>query len=140
MFFSRSSHGNEMRCAAEEPHGLMPTLSYSPIPVLLIPSPCPLVFDEIPKSTELPKKKRTIHKSVLHLQCQTKRGLKHDGQTGSSTVLERRANRRKIELEKISYLLQAGVKPTKEIKGPLDKMLDRKKSLEQLIEEVRNTK
>lgn len=43
----------------------------------------------------------------------------------------------KMELEKISFLLQAGVKPTIEIKRHLDNMLDRKKHLEMLIEEVR---
>ncbi len=43
----------------------------------------------------------------------------------------------KMELEKIAFLLESGVKPTKEIEKHLDKMLDRKKYLEQLIEEVR---
>lgn len=46
----------------------------------------------------------------------------------------------KIELEKIAFLLQSGVKPTKEIKQHLDKMLDRKKYLEMLIEEIRKQK
>ncbi|MBD5296483.1 MAG: hypothetical protein HDS21_00145 [Bacteroides sp.] len=44
----------------------------------------------------------------------------------------------KMELEKIAFLLQSGVKPTREIKRHLDNMLDRKKLLETLIEEVRN--
>ena len=42
----------------------------------------------------------------------------------------------KMELEKIAFLLQAGVHPTKEIEEHLDKMLDRQKYLEKLIEEV----
>lgn len=46
----------------------------------------------------------------------------------------------KMELEKISYLLQSGVKPTSEIERHLDNMLDRKKHLEMLIEEVRKQK
>ena len=46
----------------------------------------------------------------------------------------------KMELEKISFLLQTGVRPTREIERHLDNMLDRKKYLEQLIEEVRNQK
>lgn len=46
----------------------------------------------------------------------------------------------KMELEKISFLLQSGVKPTREIKRHLDNMLDRKKHLELLIEEVRKQK
>lgn len=46
----------------------------------------------------------------------------------------------KMELEKIAFLLRSGVKPTKEIKNHLNKMLDRKKLLERLIEEVRNQK
>lgn len=46
----------------------------------------------------------------------------------------------KMELEKIAFLLQSGVKPTKEIERHLDNMLDRKKNLEMLIEEVRKQK
>lgn len=46
----------------------------------------------------------------------------------------------KMELEKIAFLLQAGVKPTGEIEQHLDNMLDRKKNLEMLIEEVRKQK
>lgn len=46
----------------------------------------------------------------------------------------------KMELEKIAFLLQSGVKPTKEIEQHLDNMLDRKKRLEMLIEEVRKQK
>lgn len=46
----------------------------------------------------------------------------------------------KMELEKVSFLLQSGVTPTREIRAHLDKMLDRKKYLERLIEEVRNQK
>lgn len=46
----------------------------------------------------------------------------------------------KMELEKIAFLLQSGVKPTKEMKKHLDNMLDRKKHLEQLIEEVKKQK
>ena len=46
----------------------------------------------------------------------------------------------KMELEKISFLLKAGVKPTREIKQHLDNMLDRKRLLERLIEDVRNQK
>lgn len=46
----------------------------------------------------------------------------------------------KMELEKISFLLQSGVEPTKEIENHLDAILDRKKLLERLIEEVRNQK
>lgn len=46
----------------------------------------------------------------------------------------------KMELEKIAFLLRSGVKPTKEIENHLNKMLDRKKLLERLIEEVRNQK
>lgn len=46
----------------------------------------------------------------------------------------------KMELEKIAFLLQSGVKPTREIERHLDKMLDRKKFLEELIEEIRNQK
>ena len=36
----------------------------------------------------------------------------------------------KMELEKIAFLLQSGVRPTKEIKEHLDNMLDRKRLLE----------
>lgn len=43
----------------------------------------------------------------------------------------------KMELEKIAFLLESGVTPTREIEKHLDKMLDRKKYLEQLIDEVR---
>lgn len=46
----------------------------------------------------------------------------------------------KMELEKIAFLLQSGVKPTKEIKEHLDNMLDRKRLLEKLIEEIKNKK
>lgn len=46
----------------------------------------------------------------------------------------------KMELEKISFLLQSGVRPTREIERHLDKMLDRKKFLEELIEEIGNQK
>ena len=45
----------------------------------------------------------------------------------------------KMELEKIAFLLQAGVK-NKEIEKHLNNMLDRKKNLEALIEEIRNQK
>lgn len=46
----------------------------------------------------------------------------------------------KMELEEISFLLRSGVKPTKEVERHLDRMLDRKKYLEMLIEEFRNKK
>lgn len=46
----------------------------------------------------------------------------------------------KMELEKIAFLLQSGVHPTREIEEHLDKMLDRQKYLEKLIEEVRRQK
>lgn len=46
----------------------------------------------------------------------------------------------KMELEKIAFLLQSGVKPTREIEQHLNNMLDRKKHLEILIEEVRKQK
>lgn len=46
----------------------------------------------------------------------------------------------KMELEKIAFLLQSGVKPTREIEQHLNNMLDRKKHLEMLIEEVRKQK
>lgn len=46
----------------------------------------------------------------------------------------------KMELEKITFLLQSGVKPTKEIEQHLDNMLDRKKHLEMLIDEIRKQK
>lgn len=46
----------------------------------------------------------------------------------------------KMELEKIAFLLQSGVRPTKEIKKHLDNMLDRKRLLEKLIEEIKNKK
>lgn len=46
----------------------------------------------------------------------------------------------KMELGKIAFLLQSGVRPTKEIKEHLDNMLDRKRLLEKLIEEIKNKK
>lgn len=46
----------------------------------------------------------------------------------------------KMEIEKIAFLLQSGVRPTKEIKEHLDNMLDRKRLLEKLIEEIKNKK
>lgn len=46
----------------------------------------------------------------------------------------------KMELEKIAFLLKADVKPTKEIERHLNNMLDRKKLLEKLIEEVKDQK
>lgn len=46
----------------------------------------------------------------------------------------------KMELEEISFLLRSGVKPTKEVERHLDRMLDRKKYLEMLIEDVRKKK
>ena len=46
----------------------------------------------------------------------------------------------KMELEKIAFLLQSGVRPTKEIKEHLDNMLDRKRLLVKLIEEIKNKK
>ena len=46
----------------------------------------------------------------------------------------------KMELEKISFLLKSGIKPTKEIERHLNNMLDRKNNLEKLIEEVRKQK
>lgn len=46
----------------------------------------------------------------------------------------------KMELKKIAFLLQSGVRPTKEIKEHLDNMLDRKRLLEKLIEEIKNKK
>lgn len=46
----------------------------------------------------------------------------------------------KMELEKIAFLLESGVKPTREIEQHLNNMLDRKKHLEMLIEEVRKQK
>lgn len=42
-----------------------------------------------------------------------------------------------MELDKIAFLLQSGVKPSREIEQHLDNMLDRKKRLEMLIDEVR---
>lgn len=46
----------------------------------------------------------------------------------------------RMELEKISFLLKAGVEPSKEIEQHLDNMLDRKRRLEMLIEEVSKQK
>lgn len=46
----------------------------------------------------------------------------------------------KMELEKITFLLQSGVKPSKEMEQHLDNMLDRKKHLEMLIDEIRKQK
>lgn len=46
----------------------------------------------------------------------------------------------KMELEKVSFLLRVGNIQNKEIERHLDKMLDRKKLLEKLIEEVKNQK
>lgn len=46
----------------------------------------------------------------------------------------------KMELEKIAFLLQSGVRPTREIERHLDNMLDRKKQLEMLIDEVSKQK
>lgn len=46
----------------------------------------------------------------------------------------------KMELEKIAFLLQSGVRPSREIERHLDNMLDRRKQLEKLIEEVRKQK
>lgn len=46
----------------------------------------------------------------------------------------------KMELEKVAFLLQAGLKPTGEIEQHLNKMLDRKENLEALIEEIRKQK
>lgn len=46
----------------------------------------------------------------------------------------------KMELRKIGFLLEDGVEPPPEIHRHLDRMLDRKKYLEQLIEEVRKQK
>lgn len=46
----------------------------------------------------------------------------------------------KMELEKIAFLLQSGVRPTIEIERHLDNMLDRKKQLEMLIGEVSKQK
>lgn len=43
----------------------------------------------------------------------------------------------KMELRKISFILQMGTEPTKEIEQALDALLDRKKYLEMLIEEFR---
>ena len=43
----------------------------------------------------------------------------------------------KMELEKISFILNMGATPTREIEQALDNLLDRKKHLEQLIEEFR---
>ncbi|MCM1111003.1 MAG: hypothetical protein NC336_07345 [Clostridium sp.] len=44
----------------------------------------------------------------------------------------------KMELEKISFILNMGAKPTREIEQALNNLLDRKKHLEQLIEQFRN--
>lgn len=46
----------------------------------------------------------------------------------------------KMELEKIAFLLQSGVRLTIEIERHLDNMLDRKKQLEMLIGEVSKQK
>lgn len=46
----------------------------------------------------------------------------------------------KMELEKISFLLQSGITPNRALTKHLDDMLDRKKHLEMLIEEIRNHK
>lgn len=46
----------------------------------------------------------------------------------------------KMELEKIAFLLESGVKPTKETERHLDDMLDRKKRLEMLIDEISKQK
>lgn len=46
----------------------------------------------------------------------------------------------KIELEKIAFILQSGVHPSHAIKTHLDNMLDRKRNLERLIEEVKKQK
>ena len=43
----------------------------------------------------------------------------------------------KMELEKIAFILQQGVTPTRQIKANLDKLLDRKKYPELLIEEFK---
>ena len=46
----------------------------------------------------------------------------------------------KMELEKIAFLLQSGVRPSREIERHLDNLLDRRKQLEKFIEEVRKQK
>lgn len=43
----------------------------------------------------------------------------------------------KMELEKVSFILRMGARPSREIEQALDNLLDRKKHLEQLIEEFR---
>ena len=43
----------------------------------------------------------------------------------------------KMELRKIGFILQQGITPTREIKKSLDDLLDRKSTLERLIEELR---
>lgn len=46
----------------------------------------------------------------------------------------------KMELEKIAFLLEEGVKPPRETERHLDDMLERKKRLEMLIDEIRKQK
>lgn len=46
----------------------------------------------------------------------------------------------KMELEKITFLLESGVKLNREMEQHLDNMLDKKKHLEMLIEDVRKQK
>lgn len=43
----------------------------------------------------------------------------------------------KMELRKIGFILQQGITPTREIRKALDDLLDRKSTLERLIEEFR---
>ncbi len=46
----------------------------------------------------------------------------------------------KMELEKIAYILQQGFKLTREQEHHLDDLLQRKQTLEKLIEEIRKQK
>lgn len=46
----------------------------------------------------------------------------------------------KMELEKVAFLLNEGIKPSRQIEDHLNNMLDRKKLLEIIIEEIRKQK
>lgn len=46
----------------------------------------------------------------------------------------------KMELRKIGFILESGIKPPRKIEQALDDLLDRKRNLEKLIEELSKKK
>lgn len=81
-----------------------------------------------------------IHKSVLSLYCKT---IEIINIMDKKELLKYWAGELlavKMELRKIGFILESGIKPPRKIEQALDDLLDRKRNLEKLIEELSKKK